>query len=129
MPRGAAVVQRAPGSRHRRGRPSSSRWKPLRETVGRIVVRPEAVLETLVWREKTIAQRLLNLAIDIERDHRAERGEESRARRAVGGAGPYRKLDRALPSSRAGAWRHEMADRRYVGRRCGNCHPGPCPAR
>ncbi len=51
-------------------------------------MRPKAVLETLFWREKTIAQRLLNLAIDIERDHRAERGEESEARRAGGGAWP-----------------------------------------
>ena len=51
-------------------------------------MRPKAVLETLFWREKTIAQRLLNLAIDIERDHRAERGRGVRGEENGGGAWP-----------------------------------------
>jgi 8-oxo-dGTP pyrophosphatase MutT (NUDIX family) len=46
-------------------------WKPHYETVDRVIVRPEAVCETLYWSEKTIARRLLGLAIDIERDFRS----------------------------------------------------------
>jgi ADP-ribose pyrophosphatase YjhB (NUDIX family) len=42
-------------------------WDPHDESVDRIVVRPEAFLNTLCWREKTIARRLLALALDIRR--------------------------------------------------------------
>jgi hypothetical protein len=36
------------------------------------VVRPEAFLETLFWRDQTIARRLLSLALDIERHYRVQ---------------------------------------------------------
>jgi len=47
-------------------------WEPAHETVGRVVVRPEAFLETLFWREKAIARRLFSLALDIERDYQLQ---------------------------------------------------------
>jgi 8-oxo-dGTP pyrophosphatase MutT (NUDIX family) len=55
-------------------------WNPRHETVDRIVVRPEAFLDTLFRREKTIAQRPFSLALDIDRDYRLQ----YRARRKAG---------------------------------------------
>lgn len=46
-------------------------WQPRHEMVGRRLVTPDHVLDTLWWRHKEIAVRLLDLALDADHRDRA----------------------------------------------------------
>jgi 8-oxo-dGTP pyrophosphatase MutT (NUDIX family) len=46
-------------------------WQPRDEMTGRRLVTPDRVLDTLSWRRKEIADRLLQLALDADRHDRA----------------------------------------------------------
>lgn len=46
-------------------------WRPRHEMIDRRLVPPEQVLATLSWSRKEIADRLLQLALDADRDDRA----------------------------------------------------------
>jgi 8-oxo-dGTP pyrophosphatase MutT (NUDIX family) len=45
-------------------------WQPQDEMVGRRLVTPDRVLDTLTWRHKEIAHRLLHLALAVDQDDR-----------------------------------------------------------
>jgi ADP-ribose pyrophosphatase YjhB (NUDIX family) len=46
-------------------------WQPQDEMIGRRLVAPDQVLDTLSWQRKEIAHRLLQLALDVDRRDRA----------------------------------------------------------
>jgi ADP-ribose pyrophosphatase YjhB (NUDIX family) len=46
-------------------------WRPQDEMIGRRLVTPDRVLDTLWWRRKELAHRLLHLALDADHDDRA----------------------------------------------------------
>jgi ADP-ribose pyrophosphatase YjhB (NUDIX family) len=46
-------------------------WQPQDEMIGRRLVAPDQVLDTLSWQRKEIAHRLLQLALDVDRHDRA----------------------------------------------------------
>jgi 8-oxo-dGTP pyrophosphatase MutT (NUDIX family) len=44
-------------------------WRPRHEMIARRLVTPDQVLPTLCWSRREIAGRLLNLAVQIDRQH------------------------------------------------------------